>query len=59
MGVILAFHFPDGIQSDLEVAYDPQSREFTVRDTQPNVFGAAKEVTDASVYRSPAQRGDL
>ncbi|MFL5338568.1 MAG: hypothetical protein ACJ8F7_00225 [Gemmataceae bacterium] len=55
----LAFHFPDGIQSDLEVAYDPQSREFTVRDTQPNVFGAAKEVTDASVYRSPAQRGDL
>jgi hypothetical protein len=55
----LAFHFPDGIQGDLEAAYDPQTREFTVRDTLANFSGAAREVADANIYRSPAQRGDL
>ena len=55
----LAFHFADGIQGDLEAAYVPQTREFTVRDTLANFPGAAREVTDANIYRSPAQRGDL
>jgi molecular chaperone DnaK (HSP70) len=55
----LTFHFPDGIHGDLEVAYDPEQREFTVRDTSANVFGEQKDVTDNSIYRSPAQRGDL
>jgi hypothetical protein len=55
----LAFHFPDGIQGDLEVAYDPHQREFTVRDTRTNSFGESKDVADTSIYRSPAQRGDL
>src|SRR5262249_2656351 len=55
----LAFHFPDGIQGDLEVAYDPHQREFTVRDTRTNTFGEAKDVADTSIYRSPAQRGYL
>ncbi|HEV3145076.1 MAG TPA: hypothetical protein VGZ47_14395 [Gemmataceae bacterium] len=55
----LAFHFPDGIHGDLEVAYDPEQREFSVRDVTTNAFGELKDVTDNSIYRSPAQRGDL
>jgi hypothetical protein len=55
----LAFHFADGIQGDLEVNYNAQDREFTVRDTLTGTAGEAKDVTDASIYRSPAQRGDL
>jgi len=55
----LAFHFPEGIQGDLEVTYDPQSREFGVRDTLANISGEGREMTDVNIYRSPAQRGDL
>ncbi|HLW65984.1 MAG TPA: hypothetical protein VKS79_11805 [Gemmataceae bacterium] len=55
----LAFHFPEGIHGDLEVAYDAEQREFTVRDVTTNSFGELKDVTDNSIYRSPAQRGDL
>jgi molecular chaperone DnaK (HSP70) len=55
----LSFHFPDGIKGDLEVSYDSQDREFTVRDLATNTVGELKDVTDASLYRSPAQRGDL
>jgi len=55
----LAFHFPDGIQGDLEVSYDAQQREFTVRDLFNGAVGELTDVTDASMYRSPAQRGDL
>ncbi len=55
----LSFHFPDGIQGDLEVSYDRQSREFSVRDTLANFTGELKDITDTGMYRSPAQRGDL
>jgi molecular chaperone DnaK (HSP70) len=55
----LVFHFPDGIQGDLEVSYDAQLREFSVRDLVTGVVGELTDVTDASMYRSPAQRGDL
>ena len=55
----LAFHFPDGIQGDLEVNYHCANREFGVRDTLTNTAGEVKDVTDAGMYRSPAQRGDL
>jgi hypothetical protein len=55
----LAFHFADGIRGDLEVSYDPHSREFAVRDMVANVFGELRDVTDTTLYRSPAQRGDL
>lgn len=55
----LSFHFADGIQGDLEVSYDTQSREFSVRDTLANVAGELKDITDTGMYRSPAQRGDL
>jgi hypothetical protein len=55
----LSFHFPDGIKGDLEVRYDAQDREFSVRDTSSNTVGELKDVTDAGLYRSPVQRGDL
>jgi hypothetical protein len=55
----LSFHFADGIQGDLEVAYDAQQREFTVRDLATNSVGDFKDVSDSGLYRSPAQRGDL
>src|SRR5262245_59099442 len=55
----LSFHFADGIQGDLEVSYDALRREFTVRDVSTNTVGEAKDVADTSIYRSPAQRGDL
>jgi hypothetical protein len=55
----LSFYFPDGIKGDLEVRYDAQEREFTVRDLATNTTGELKDVTDASLYHSPAQRGDL
>lgn len=55
----LSFHFADGIQGDLEVAYDATEREFTVRDTLSNTMGELKDVAESGMYRSPAQRGDL
>ena len=51
----LAFHFPDGIQGDLEVNYNAQDREFTVRDTLTGTAGEARRPT--RYHRSLAQRG--
>ena len=55
----MQFTFQEGIQGDLEVAYDKERREFTVRDTSTNESGEPAELSDGKMYRSPVQRGDL
>jgi hypothetical protein len=55
----MLIEFPEGIQGDLKVSYDDESPfEFTVVDSQGNV-GQPRDLTNDSVYRAPAQRGDI